>query len=81
MSYENLKTKYEMACETVHPPAIEPYRYFNRTCFYRTEKLEMSPEEREKLRYLQPYIIGGHAERICTAFAPWEYKKSTVSLS
>ena len=50
MSYENLKTKYEMACETVHPPAIEPYRYFNRTCFYRTEKLEMSPEESKAIQ-------------------------------
>ena len=25
-----------------------------------------------KLRYLQPYIIGGQADLICTAFAPFE---------
>ena len=32
----------------------------------------ISPVALEKLRYLQPYIMGGQAERICTARAPWE---------
>ena len=34
----------------MHPPSIEPYRYFNRSCFYRTEKLEMSPEEAKEIQ-------------------------------
>ena len=29
-----------------------------------------TPVERVKFRYLQPYMIGGQAERICTFFAP-----------
>ena len=32
-----------------------------------------------KFKNLQPYIIGGHAERMCTSFAPLSYKNSTVS--
>ena len=27
-------------------------------------------DEEEKFKNLQPYIIGGQAERICTSFAP-----------
>ena len=30
----------------------------------------MSELPREKFRYLQLYMIGGQAERMCTSFAP-----------
>ena len=35
----------------------------------------------EKLRYLQLYMMGGHALRICTSAAPESYRKFTVSRS
>ena len=41
----------------------------------------ISDFEREKLRYLQPKIIGGQAGRTCTSFAPLSYKNSVVSPS
>ena len=35
----------------------------------------------EKLRYLQPNMMGGQAERMWTSLAPDSYRKSTVSRS
>ena len=38
----------------------------------------MSELEREKLMYLQPYMIGGQAGRACTSFAPVRNRNSVI---
>ena len=78
----------QMASRSCRPRSVFPSEY-SAICFSpsspssstitRRAISSMSELDLEKFRYLHAYMIGGQALRICTSFAPFSYRKSTVS--